>query len=277
MSRQQALNEFSQDLYVSHNQIFTYLNCSLKYKFHYIERRSPERVSIALPFGKAMHAALELFYRSLKEGRNKEPLNALTERFQNVLCRGFEKNADTPVVWKKNMPDKAGAIAMGKSMLKAFYESIDLCGHQIVEVELPLSARLYTDSGKPTEFMLVGILDLLLMDENNEVIVVDNKTAAQPMAQKTADDDNQMTSYAYLLAANKYVFPTTSVKCRFDVLRKLKTPKLETVHTVRTAQDRKRFARIANSVLAGIDAGIFMPQTNWMCSDCGYSQACQAW
>jgi hypothetical protein len=48
-------------------------------------------------------------------------------------------------------------------------------------------------------------------------------------------------------------------------LRKLKTPKLETVQTVRTAQDRKRFAKIANAVLEGIDAGIYMPQPNWMC------------
>jgi len=71
MPRNHALTSFSQDLYVSHNQIFTYLNCSLKYRFHYVENRKPERVSINLPFGKAMHAALELYYRSLKIGGNK--------------------------------------------------------------------------------------------------------------------------------------------------------------------------------------------------------------
>jgi putative RecB family exonuclease len=113
MSRNQALTSFSQDLYVSHSQIFTYLNCSLKYRFHYVEKRKPERISIALPFGKAMHAAEELFYRSLKDGRNKEPLKALLETFEAVLCQSLEKNAGTPVVWKKNMPDQAGAIAMG--------------------------------------------------------------------------------------------------------------------------------------------------------------------
>ena len=166
---------------------------------------------------------------------------------------------------------------MGKSMLTAFYESIDLSGYAVVEVELPLSARLYTDNGLPTEFMLVGILDLLLMDENSEAVVVDNKTAAQPMSQQTADENLQMSAYAYLLAANKYVFPTSPVKCRFDVLRKLKTPKLEHVHTVRTAQNRKRFARIASAVLAGIDAGIYMPQPNWMCADCSHADACRTW
>ena len=148
MSRNQALTSFSQDLYVSHSQIFTYQSCSLKYRFHYVEKRKPERLSIALPFGSAMHAA---------------------------------------------------------------------------------------------------------------------------------DDDLQMSAYAYLLAANKYVFPLAPVKCRFDVLRKLKTPKLEIVQTVRTAQDRKRFAKIANAVLEGIDAGIYMPQPSWMCSDCAYSKACKSW
>jgi putative RecB family exonuclease len=122
----------------SFNQIFTYLNCSLKYRFHYVEKRKPERISIALPFGKAMHAAEELFYNSLKAGRNKEPLNSPAWKFEAVLCQSLEKNAGTPVIWKKNMPDQAGAIAMGKSMLTAFYESVDLSGYAVVDVELPL-------------------------------------------------------------------------------------------------------------------------------------------
>ena len=277
MSRNQALNSFSQDLYISHSQIFTYLNCSLKYRFHYVEKRKPESISIALPFGTGIHKSLELFYRSMKNGHNQEPLNALLERFEAVLNLELEKHAGTPVIWKKKMPDQAGAIAMGKSMLTAFYETTNLSGYAVVEVELPLSARLYTDEGLPTEFMLVGILDLLLMDENSEAVVIDNKTAAQPMSQASADENLQMSAYAYLLAANKYVFPTSPVKGRFDVIRKLKSPKIEIVQTVRTAQDRKRFTKIAVAVLKGIDAGIYMPQPNWMCSDCAYSEACKEW
>ena len=213
----------------------------------------------------------------MKNGHNREPLQVLHEKFKEVLCTSLEKTAGTPIVWKKTTPDKAGALAMGKAMLAAFYESVDLSGHAVVDVELPLSARLYTDDGLPTEFMLVGIIDLLLMDEHSEAVVVDNKTAALSMSQSSAVNDNQMTSYAYLLAANKYVFPTSPVKCRFDLLRKLKIPKLEIVQTVRTAQDRKRFAKIANAVLAGIDAGIYMPQPNWMCSDCAHQDACKSW
>jgi len=57
MNRNQALQAFSEDLHISHKQIFTFLNCSLKYRFQYVENRYPEHVSIALPIGLATRAS----------------------------------------------------------------------------------------------------------------------------------------------------------------------------------------------------------------------------
>ena len=276
MNRKTALQEFTSELHISHSQIFTYLNCSLKYRFQYVEHRPLERISIALPFGSAVHSAIEMYYRSLKSSGHPEPLDAVIGRFENCLSLDLD-HTDVPVVYKKDMQDRAGAIAMGKAILKAFYESVDLTGMEVVDVELPLSARLYSDERQLTEFRLIGVIDLLLMDENRELIVVDNKTAAKPMAQSIADDDNQMTAYSYLLAGNKFIFPTAPVQCRFDLLRKLKAPKIEHVHTSRTAEDRRRFAKVATAVLAGVSSRIFMPQRSWMCFDCGYSEACKAY
>jgi putative RecB family exonuclease len=276
MTKRQALQEFKSELHISHSQIFTYLNCSLKYYFQYVKHMPPERISIALPFGSAIHSAIEMYYRALKNHNQLEPLKALWERFED--CLDIELSCtDMPVIYKKDLPDKSGAVAMGKAMLEAFYETVDLSGQEIVAVEIPLSATLFTDEGEPTDFKLIGVIDLLLMDENRELIVVDHKTVAKPMAQSTADDDNQMTAYSYLLASNKYVFPTAPVKCRFDLLRKLKRPKIECVFTSRTAEDRKRFAKIANAVLSGIDAQIYIPQPSWQCGDCAYGNACKAW
>jgi putative RecB family exonuclease len=276
MSNKHALKAFNEELHISHNQIFTYATCSLKYRFHYVEGRKPERISIALPFGGAIHAAVETAYRSIRDKGRVEPVGTLIEVFEEVLNLDLE-NATVPIVYKKGTPDRAATLEMGKSLLQVFYEFIAQTVQQVVAVELPLSATLYTDDGTATEFKLVGVLDLLLMDEAGEIVVVDHKTAVQPMNQAAADDSLQMSAYAYLLATNKYVFPTSTVKCRFDVLRKLKTPKLEQVETIRTAQHRKRFAKIANAVLAGIDAGIYMPQASWMCADCAYSDACKEW
>ena len=276
MTKSEALQDLKNTLHVSHSQIFTYLNCSLKYRFMYVEARPQERVSIALPFGSAIHAGLERFYRSLKDKGAKEPIGVLQELFEDHINQELD-HAATPIIFKKETPDRKAVIEMGIAMLKAFYEGVNLSGFEIVDIERPLSARLYSSEGQPTDLKLIGVLDLVLKDETGRIIAVDNKTASKPYAQATVDDDNQLTCYAYLLAANRYVFPTADVQCRLDVLRKLKTPKLEHYHTVRTADQRRRFAKLATAVLAGIEARTFIPQPSWMCSDCAYADACRAW
>jgi putative RecB family exonuclease len=276
MTKTEALKDLKNELHVSHSQIFTYLNCSLKYRFMYVEARPPERTSIALPFGKSIHASLERQYRVMKENHRWEPLGVLLNYFEHHINLELDQT-EIPIVFKKETPDKDAVIDMGITMLEAFHEGVNLKGFEILEIERPLSARLYTEDGKPTDLKLIGVLDLVLKDEAGRIIAVDNKTASKPYAQTTVDDDNQLTCYAYLLAANRYVFPTADVHCRLDVLRKLKTPKLEHYHTVRTADQRRRFAKLASAVLAGIENKTFIPQPSWMCADCSYQDACRSW
>jgi putative RecB family exonuclease len=276
MTRSQALQMLKEKLHISYSQIFTYLACSLKYKFQYVENRLYERISINLPFGGAIHIVVERYYRTLKEKNIIEPLKVMEELFEDCINLELD-HTDIPVIYKKEAPDRKSVIQLGKSMLKAFYEGIDLTNFEVVDVEVPLSARLYTDESEATDFMLIGIIDLLLMDKNHELIVVDNKTAVKPKNQTDVDDDLQFSAYSYLLASNRFTFPTATIKCRMDVLRKLKNPKLEHYHTTRTAEQRKRFAKIANAVLAGIDSRIFIPNKSWLCSDCQFINACEAW
>lgn len=262
-------------LHISYSQIFTYLSCSLKYQFRYVLGRPPERIGLALPFGAALHKALERYYRCYAEGQI-ERLVVLQELFSEVLAGELRERKEL-VIFGKTMPDADSAMAMGRSMLEAFHASIDMTGWQVIDVELPLSAMLYTDSGQATEFNLVGYIDLLLKSPQGDLVVVDHKSSARAKSQADVDADLQMTAYAYLLASNRYVFPTAQVHGRFDVLRKLKTPTIEHYHTTRTAEDRKRLAKIAAMVLNGIEAGVFVPNRSWMCGDCEYGQACKAW
>ena len=271
-----ALQDIQNDLHISNSQIGTYQSCSLKYYYHYVEKRKSESLGIALFFGSAIHSALALYYSSIKNGKT-ENLDHMIESFVHCLELDIE-NAGAPVAYPKSMPDKEAAIHTGKGLLEVFYESVDLSGYEVVGVEMPLSAPLYTDEGESTDFQLVGIIDLLLRKQNEGgYLIVDNKTAAKSMSQSSADEDTQMTAYSYLLACNKYIFRTSAVECRFDVLLKLKKPRLQKVTTYRTRDDRKRFAKIAKMVLAGIDNRIFYPQTSWMCSSCGYAEACSEW
>ena len=276
MTRKQALQEFQSELHISYSQIFTYLACSLKYQFQYVEQRPHERVSIALMFGSAIHSAIERYYRSLKENGVPDLLWQIQDFFQDHLNADLNSR-DIPILYKKETPDRESTIQMGKGLLKAFYEGIDLTGFEIAGIELPLTARLFNEDGQHVDMTVTGIIDLLLKDAQGNIIAVDNKTAKQPYAQATVDEDLQLTSYAYLLASNKFVFPTADVYCRFDVMRKLKTPKFEQHYTIRTATQRRRFAKLTNAILAGIDARIFIPNKSWMCGDCQFAKACEAW
>ena len=275
MTRNAALAELQNSLHVSHGQVFSYLACSLKYRCQYVERRPPERLSISLPFGKAIHASLERYYLGLQQGI-VEPLDILEDLFTEQLA-GEIQATDVPVIFKKETPDLAAAIVMGRNMLKVFHEDVDLGDAEVVAVELPLSAPLYSGESKLTEYQLVGVIDLLLRDGQGNLIVVDHKTAAQQKSQSAVDDDLQLTAYSYLLTAGGHAPALSNTHCRMDVLRKLKTPKFERYDTTRTARDRRRFAKIAVGALAGIDARIFVPTRGWLCSDCAYRQACEAW
>ena len=172
----------------------------------YVEARPQERVSIALPFGTSIHASLERYYRSLKEKGVKEPLGVLLNYFEHHINLEMDRT-DIPIVFKKETPDRDAVIDMGNAMLEVFHEKVNLTGFEIVDIERPLSARLYTDEGQPTDLKLIGVLDLVLKDEAGRIIAVDNKTAAKPYAQATVDDDNQLTCYAYLLAATGMCSP----------------------------------------------------------------------
>ena len=144
----------------------------------YVEARKPERISVALPFGSAIHSAIEMYYRSVKNSGNPEPLEAIIGRFEDCLSLDLD-HSDIPVIYKKGAPDKDSVIKMGKGLLEMFYESVDLTGMQIIGTELPMAATLFTEEGRVTELRLIGILDLLLRDQNGELLIVDHKTAAQ--------------------------------------------------------------------------------------------------
>jgi len=169
----EALQQYQNRLHISHSQIFCYLACSLKYQFQYVLQLPKERISLALPFGKAIHTSIERYYRSLMDDGAIVSLELLETIFEESLTLELD-SAQEPIIFKAEAPDTDSAIDMGKGLLKTFYENIDLAGMEIVAVELPLSATLYSPSGERTDINLVGVIDLLLRDADGNLLVVDN-------------------------------------------------------------------------------------------------------
>jgi len=274
MPQTAELRSLKESLHISPSQVSTYIACPLKYRFSYVEQRQPERISMALPFGSSIHKSIEIFWRSVQSGE-KERLSTLEQAFEEHLRLELEYICQ-PIIYKKGM-DFESTLEMGRRLLKTFYENIQTDGFQVVDVEAPLGARLYDELGQPTDFILVGVVDLILLDDNGVLWAVDNKTASRAYSQEAVDLDGQLSAYACLLASNRYISRLDEVHCRFDVLRKLKTPALEHYVTTRSPRQRRSFSKLVCAVLDAISKNAFYPSRGWMCADCQYRTACQDW
>ena len=276
MTGEQArrLEDWKVELHISHSQISSYLNCSLKYYFSYVEGRLPEQRPAPLAFGSAIHAAIGRYYKSLKQAGKPEPLSLLEDVFRDYWA--FEsEDSGIPMVYKDGS-NRESMLQDGIRLVKTFYEGVKLIN--VVAVEEPLSAPLYDEQGNQTDLRLIGIVDCIQRDEQGTLIIIDHKTANRAYTQDKVEQDMQMTAYSYLVCANKLVPPKAETFHRFDVLVKnKKEPRLELCPTKRTAAQRKRLAKVINRVLKGIEAGVFFPSPSWMCSDCQYAKTCLNW
>jgi len=275
MSPEQAdkLKDFREDLHISHSQIFTYLNCSLKYYFSYVEGRMPEHRPAAMLFGSAIHAAIARYYKSVLKKGKPEPLSLYQDLFHDHWNWETE-DTGIPIAYKDGQ-NKEDLLNEGQLLVKTFYEGAKPM--EVIGVEEPYSSVLYDEEGNPTDFKLIGIVDCIQRDNDGNLIIIDNKTANRAYSKDKIEQDLQMTVYSYLAAASKLVPAKSETLHRFDVLLKLKKPRLDIYYTTRSAADRRRLAKIINQVLRGIEAGVFFPNPSWMCSDCQYAQACVKW
>ena len=275
MSPEQAdkLKDFREDLHISHSQIFTYLNCSLKYYFSYVEGRMPEHRPAAMLFGSAIHAAIARYYKSVLKKGKPEPLSLYQDLFHDHWNWETE-DTGIPIAYKEGQ-NKDNMLNEGQLLVKTFCESAQPM--EVIGVEEPYSSVLYDEEGTPTDFKLVGIVDCIQRDKDGKMIIIDNKTANRAYSKDKIEQDLQMTVYSYLAASSGLVPAKSETLHRFDVLLKLKKPRLDIYYTTRSAADRRRLAKIINQVLRGIEAGVFFPNPSWMCSDCQYAQACVKW
>ncbi len=273
----QIAEQFDQ-LHLSHSQIYCWTQCSLKYFFNYVERRNQEQISVALPFGTAIHLAAQRFYEQLMTSGKVEDAATLCEVFEEAFNFNIE-NSQAPILYNKTTPDIDSCIVMGKDMIEVFCKDNPVVGSdlEIVGVELPLTADLVNENGECQDLKLVGVIDLLLKKPDGKLVAIDLKTSATAYAKDNVDADMQLSVYSYLLTMNKMAFPKGVTDSEFHVLRKLKKPKLEIYKTQRGPADRKRFAKIASLVAKAIEQRLYIPNRSFLCGSCSYAKACQKW
>jgi hypothetical protein len=120
-------------------------------------------------------------------------------------------------------------------------------------------------------FDIGGVIDIQELDA-----VRDTKTKAKSPSAGAADDDDQLTLYAFLVYMNDGMIPRKVV---LDCLIDTKIPKYVPAESNRTEEDFDVLLRRINVSCDAIDAGVFVPtrELDWWCSEsyCGFHGSCR--
>jgi putative RecB family exonuclease len=159
-------------------------------------------------------------------------------------------------------------------MLHTFYEAAVKCAGEVVveQVEHPFAVAVHDpDTGELLEEMLVGTMDLVVV-ENGRRIVVEHKSSSKKYTQDQLRWDLQATCYEW--AARQAGLGDVTI--RFQVVTKTRIPAIQVADVHRDEQDEDDFLRTVGGVLRAIDAGVSYPIRGWACRSCPYRAPCEA-
>ena len=120
---------------------------------------------------------------------------------------------------------------------------------------------------------VIGVIDLLLEDENGNLIISDYKVTKKAWSASQIDENFQLSIYQ--LALKKMGFQNRDVMLRLECLIRNKKPKYQQYYTARSWQSIRQAETIIKAVYNGIQKGVFIPNRgNWKCNCCEYRNAC---
>lgn len=249
--------------YLSNSRMNLYCQCSLKYKFQYVDLLPKPFKPSGLAFGSALHSTLSWFHReSMTNGG--VPLEKIYKIFD---ADWYSQRAENEIRYK-DADEEMRLSVMAKEMLALYY---NLPPKRAKGSEVPFSIPLTVPgNGKDPLTDIEGVIDLI---EEGDVIT-EFKTSAQMMDEKDADESLQLTIYSWAYE-KLYGRPPKALKV-IDFVKSRK-PKLIMLETKREPSSYRRLYGLAFHVLSGIRQRIFFPRTSFMCKDCEYAAPCQDW
>lgn len=252
--------------HLSHSRISSYLSCSLKWKFHYIDHLKPAFTPAPLAFGIAFHEAVEEALAGLMVG-SVSPAPELVA----IVARSLEEqDRDIPI----QFADEGGTDAMlelATRMLTA-WTSWERPEARIIGIEHAFEVELAP--GLPA---LVGRIDILEDHGEDGLWLVDVKTSAKRWSAREIDEHSgQLVLYREAMKglAEEMGKP---VKLAYEVITKTKVPVVERYVIDRAPETIDRQRAIAVLVKRAVENGIFIPQPGWACPTCPWAGPCREW
>ncbi len=252
---------------LSASRINLYTDCSLKYKFQYIDQIKKPISSVHLVFGSAVHKALEMLNKSLP---NKLAPEDVLQIFHNEWVENLEKEQINPGFIGNKL------YTMGLNSILKIYE-------EFLTYEL-ISSELHFDVPINDNISINGLIDAIIK-QDSQIIILDYKTSKEPYDRFKLDTSIQLAVYSYafryLLQNQPELFPGIKKKKEdyiaycvilkdYDTLEgniKIQKKKIEDKHM-------SRMLYILDNSLEGIKNKIFLPNYNSQCQYCEFKKEC---
>ena len=260
--------------HLSPTQVNMFLRCGEQWRRRYIVKdRIPP--GIATVKGKAVHRGAEFHYlEKLRTGHDlpsKETEAYTVEAFHKEL-------ASSGVLFTPEEEKKGKSIVIGEATDKAASAAVVFAEEVAPPVKPKLVEGAQLIEVPDASHDLLVVLDLVAEGSTSDKNVIrDLKVSGKAKNQSNWDTDFQFTLYWLAAKANFGAFPEAIV---VDQLVEYKAgPKHMPMTTARTKPDLTAAIHRLSAVMAGMNAGIFLPAQpgNWWCSPrwCGYWLTCQ--
>lgn len=249
--------------HLSVSQINLYIQCSLKYRYQYIDQIPKPFKPSGLAFGSVMHSAIEWFHKERLK-KNEVSLEKLLKIFETDW---FSQKVESEIRFKDG-EDEMKLLLTGKEMLGIYFHSPP---EEIQGAEVPFHVPLLNlSTGEELGISLEGIIDLIEKDD----VIVEFKTSNRSMDPESLNDYLQLTAYSY---AYRVLFGKEPQMLKVINFVKARTPKMVVIETSRERKDYERLFYIAKEVVKGITDGVFFPRPSFICKDCEYEDLCKEW
>lgn len=236
---------------LSPSSLNCFLDCSA-YWFYKKVLGLPERRTLALGLGSALHETLAANFKQKIETKRDLPFAAV----QTVFRDAFEKQLDE--ITLSDDDDIADAKNCGEVMARVYLEQA-APAIEPAAVELPVSGEI---GGVPVS----GFVDLLDVHGN----IIDFKTSSKKPSGVAASHRLQVTTYSMLT-------PKCSGRARLDTLTKTKTIGLHSQTIDIGAEDRRHASRLYSITLDQMRTGLVVPnRSSFKCSrkNCAFADVC---
>lgn len=265
------------DLHVSASSLRMLEACPRSWSYRYLSGYQAEDMAPNLVLGRAVHAALAVWFERLRDGAPEATLEEMREVAFDIIAEAEMGNV--PILPGADDED----LRAETDRLLVAYSRQPWRPKRVLAVEEPFSLALthHPETGEAYSFEehVSGVFDLVIEDDDGALAVVDHKTGKRA---PVADGGLDMQMAVYRWAAEEIYRPSQPVRLYHHLLMRTKVVKVELrVIPNETANVTEAIEAVASGIVL-IHAAISHTnpvrllgrRRSWRCSSCSFRRRC---